>query len=495
MAKNYYALAISPNMSTTLHGYLICENVPICRSGYQEYLGKELIGMPGYEPEWNLDEFRRYRVYRPPKEVLHPDTIKSFEGNSVVDEHPDGSVVHVENDQELSCGHIEKVRQGPDHDGEVTLVGDLHIKNPDLIRKIKEQDIRDVSCGYVLKLYKTPSGSIEMRDIRGNHVAVVERGRAGPRIAILDSDSTASEIKPRKVFKMSILERIFGAGIQKLALDGATPEELAEASRAWSGKNIPLAASAVEVKPTIAVDSAAEAKPAVDAHGAAAHAALDRCLSAMKDANKMGCDAFGKKTSLKGLKDALDAYMKDSDEDMAEDAKPKEADKEMAEDGKVEELAEDGDMKKDDTAEDAKSEEKDEEDKMAEDQLGEATDKIDDLGDSVLHAGNKVAMDSMKTLVKSLRPQVAAIAAKPTKKRTENEKVLLDSYNSSVRAINAGGNSAYKIFSVQKQPEKIRVATDASSAQNFDVQRFYEGVPYNVGKKKHDEYLAQKGGK
>ncbi|HEY1645731.1 MAG TPA: DUF2213 domain-containing protein, partial [Candidatus Saccharimonadales bacterium] len=137
MAKNYYAQAISPHMSETIHGYLICEDVPICRSGFQEYLGSDLVGMPGYEDSWGIDPNARYKVFRPKKEVLDSLTIKSFEGNTVVDEHPDGSVVLVDNDQELNCGHAERVRQGPDHDGEVTLIADLHIKNPELIEKIK----------------------------------------------------------------------------------------------------------------------------------------------------------------------------------------------------------------------------------------------------------------------------------------------------------------------------------------------------------------------
>ena len=58
-------------MSITTEGYLICHNVPICRSGSQEYLGSELEGVPGYEASWNLDPMKKYRVHRPASEVLH----------------------------------------------------------------------------------------------------------------------------------------------------------------------------------------------------------------------------------------------------------------------------------------------------------------------------------------------------------------------------------------------------------------------------------------
>src|SRR5271154_184907 len=126
MAK-YYSLLLSPNMETTAEGYLICKNVPICRSGSQKYLGRELRDFPGYKKEWDLEDEKEYEVWRPPKEVLSKDTMSSFEGKSVVDEHPttEGNVVHVDNEKELNCGHAQDVKQGPDVGGEVTLQADL----------------------------------------------------------------------------------------------------------------------------------------------------------------------------------------------------------------------------------------------------------------------------------------------------------------------------------------------------------------------------------
>ena len=42
----YYGYTISPNQIETGEGFLICRNVPISRTGDQEYLGWE-IGIPG----------------------------------------------------------------------------------------------------------------------------------------------------------------------------------------------------------------------------------------------------------------------------------------------------------------------------------------------------------------------------------------------------------------------------------------------------------------
>lgn len=125
-------------------------------------------------------------MLRPREEVLNPDTVASFNGKTVVNEHPEGDAVHVDNEDELNCGHIQDIRQGPDlppsddmPEGAVTLMGDVHIKDPVLIDKVwppgnPESGVRDISCGYSLKLKRLADGTLVMTHIRGNHVAVFE---------------------------------------------------------------------------------------------------------------------------------------------------------------------------------------------------------------------------------------------------------------------------------------------------------------------------------
>jgi hypothetical protein len=63
--------------------------------------------------------------------------------------------------------------------------------------------------------------------------------------------------------------------------------------------------------------------------------------------------------------------------------------------------------------------------------------------------------------------------------------------------MNAASGKAYQIFAVAKTPDNIpTIATDSAvKAEAEDVSRFYEGVPYAIGKKKHDDYLERKGNK
>ena len=46
----YYGYTISPNQIETGEGFLICKNVPIARTGTQEYLGREM-GLPGADAD------------------------------------------------------------------------------------------------------------------------------------------------------------------------------------------------------------------------------------------------------------------------------------------------------------------------------------------------------------------------------------------------------------------------------------------------------------
>ncbi len=514
--NQFHSLMVSQNMSLTAEGYLICVNVPICRSGYQEYRGSELTSFPGFEKSWNLEPDKLYRVYRPREEVLHPDTVSSFEAKTVVDTHPanEGNVVTIENERYLNCGHIQNVRQGPDQDGEVTLIGNIVIKDPALKEKVfpiineDAEPVRDVSCGYTLKLKRLKDGTLVMYHLRGNHVAVVEKGRAGPRIAI--KDSAPPPIQPTKErTNMSLWDRIRGAGLKAVVAD-ASPEELAEITKEMAKEDKPR----TEVDRHHAKDND---DPALDAkhknpHRMAAHSCLDRALDAAAHEKGMGVDAHGKASNLEALKKELSTFFTQEEKEPEHQA-----------DADLEKLIEEekksdkpkgqhlGDKKAgehpkgcrcDACDEEEHQDEKtpaEEHDKMGAADGGEHAEKeIDDPGTSVLKAAN----DSVLDYIRSSKPLVALIAAKPKSQRSSQEQLALDSYNGAVRKVNsAGGASAYAKLIKVKTPEKIEaIATDSAAASGAtvateDYSRFYDGVPYAIGKKRHQEYLDRKGNK
>lgn len=172
---HYYGTRLSENISRREpEGYLLCLNVPVARTGTQDYLPEELGLPPGssFIP-----------VLRPETEVFSPETIASFEGMPVTNDHPPEGV-DTSNIRALQKGHAHNVRRGSGEESDL-LLADLIITDPHLINLILEDGKREISCGYTYELCEE-NGQYTQRKIRGNHVAVVDAGRAGPRVSIKD---------------------------------------------------------------------------------------------------------------------------------------------------------------------------------------------------------------------------------------------------------------------------------------------------------------------
>lgn len=258
----YYGNRISPNMTDTPEGYLICHDVPIARIGPMEYRRGEV--------QLDGDPVQTVKINRYPEDVFEAAAIASFEGKDITAGHPPDNV-GPENYAAYSKGHVENVRRSGDY-----LIADLLVKDPGLMNDIRNGVIREVSCGY-LCVYEPDGSDYKQTHIRGNHVAVVPRGRAGHEVAIKDAASEMAE-KGRKSmnkFTRSILS-VFGA-----AARDAAPEEM--------DKMVDTAAAALEAVPA---DKAPEAAPAEDVmverapKGDDLGSKLDRILSMMEELQK-----------------------------------------------------------------------------------------------------------------------------------------------------------------------------------------------------------------
>lgn len=211
MAISYYGYTISPNQIETGEGFLICRNVPIARTGEQDYLGTEL-GLPVADV---------VKVNRPAEEVFSDAALASFEGKPVTNDHPP-ELIDSETATMYEKGHVQNVRKG-EGEWEGYVIGDLHIHDADLIRAIKEGK-RQISCGYECD-YSEDGDGYKQTNIRGNHVAVVEQGRAGSKAAIMDSNKTKPIKAERKrtMSKQSNFLKLFG-----MAANGKNDEELTQ---------------------------------------------------------------------------------------------------------------------------------------------------------------------------------------------------------------------------------------------------------------------------
>lgn len=208
MAIAYYGSRISPNQIETAEGYLICRSVPIARTGDQQYTAREVRqdGDPG----------QMVIVHRRPEDVFAEETIASFEGKPVTDDHPPENV-QAENFASYARGHVQNVRQAGDN-----LVGDVYITDAKLASDVKHRVKREISCGYQCDLVPDGAGGYYQTNIRGNHVAVVLRGRAGHDVAIHDAANTAAEGRTNTMSKFTKgVLAAFGSAAKE-----ASPEEL-----------------------------------------------------------------------------------------------------------------------------------------------------------------------------------------------------------------------------------------------------------------------------
>ena len=203
----YFGTRLSENISRREpEGYLICLNVPVARTGTQEYLPSEL-GLPG------MDD-RMIPVERTAEEVFSAACMASFEGMPVTDDHPAAAEgVTAENIRYLQKGHAMNIRRGPPPEDDL-LMADLIITDPRLIEEILGGK-REISCGYNYVLSEE-DGKYYQREIRGNHVAVVDAGRAGPRVCIKDADYMGG-----KHF-MNRKNKVFAKLMARMAKDGDT---------------------------------------------------------------------------------------------------------------------------------------------------------------------------------------------------------------------------------------------------------------------------------
>jgi hypothetical protein len=176
MAMAYCGTRLSPNIIRTSEGFIIA-TAQICRSGKQRYKRSEIDLTSG--DDTTVD------VYRPPSEVTSAATIASGEGKPLTLNHP-SKFLTPDSWAWSAKGHMQHIRVGtPDpKTGDIPLVADVHIHDQGLIDRIAH-GVRDLSCGYNYELVEGDYGP-EMRNIRINHLAVVESGRAG-NARIVDS--------------------------------------------------------------------------------------------------------------------------------------------------------------------------------------------------------------------------------------------------------------------------------------------------------------------
>lgn len=327
-APRYFGEFLSENIIETPEGYRICKNVVIARTGFQTYKVREIDDpqglLDGHKPDNDIE------LWRDPDEVFSDATIASFEGKPITLQHPD-EMLDLDNTAESHRGHVQNVRKGkePLDDGNLPLLADFFVTHPEAVAAI-DNGVREVSCGYYYTLAKSGE-RFDQTNLRGNHIAIVQRARAGDEARIYDAapEPEKPSIKEKPV-SGNWLKNLLGRGLKDFAKD-AKPEEVAEAMEEIRKETDTHSTNGHHHSRRSRARDAESASPSASASDAASYSASASAEPAKDDdvlkhpetaAPKSAFDAAHRKR----LHDALDAVIEEHAKKAADDAGDKDKD-------------------------------------------------------------------------------------------------------------------------------------------------------------------------
>lgn len=137
------------------------------------------------------------RELRPPEEVFKADSLQSLSGAPFTLRHPP-EMITPKNVTKYQKGHVlENIRQDGDKVSCSVIISDA-----DAIAAV-ENGMREVSCGYHADvfdeagIFQGQPYDVVQRNIRYNHLAATDKGRAGPEVRIrLDAADAVMEQEP-----------------------------------------------------------------------------------------------------------------------------------------------------------------------------------------------------------------------------------------------------------------------------------------------------------
>lgn len=182
-APPYVVGQIGPKRKILPDGSMLCEDVPIARTGTMLYRVGEVPVAPPTRP----GAAPVLHVTRDRTALFAPQALGSVIGCAVTNDHPPQDVDTL-NWATLSKGFVLDAWQGVGDEADL-MFADIVIKDQGMIQKINGNEIREVSLGYSAGYEDLGDGQGRQHNILVNHLALVERGRCGPRCAIGDRET------------------------------------------------------------------------------------------------------------------------------------------------------------------------------------------------------------------------------------------------------------------------------------------------------------------
>lgn len=255
---------------------------PLKKTDEGFYQGIACVTNIGVFPYLLPDGSIRYEL-RLPEEVFHPDSLETLKGKPLTDDHPTVAVDPT-NIQRLGVG---SVGTEPSHDDQC-VYATLTFQRQDAIQAIQGGK-RALSCGYACELEFTSGTKWGMhydaiqRKIRYNHVALVDKGRAGDD-AVLRMDSIgwhSSITQPKEPPRSTLMKKIRIDTAPGVSSEFEADEGFITAFTSLKGDLAVKEASLASLQAKL--DAASAEVVQADASKAKLQAEMDACGAKMKD--------------------------------------------------------------------------------------------------------------------------------------------------------------------------------------------------------------------
>ena len=204
------------NREKDANGFLHVKNCHCTKVQIAQYLGCEISK--------DLEADKVYNVFRPEEELNKAETIQSLNGVPLQLEHHDDTAEKPAQYTRIGATGTDAVFEYP------YLSNSLHFFNQKAIDLIESGEKCELSIGYDCEIHKEP-GEFEgvpydfvQRNIKIQHVALVECGRAGADVKVSDSKEIILNSEKNEVKQMD-KEKLLQL-INELVKAGASEEEI-----------------------------------------------------------------------------------------------------------------------------------------------------------------------------------------------------------------------------------------------------------------------------
>lgn len=214
--------------SIDTNGFMHIAISPLTKEQIAPYYGREI---PGWE-SLGLDPNKTYMGYRPAEELKKPETIASFNGIPLQFRHHADFAEAPAKDTRVGAVGTEAKWASP------YLMNSLVIYDQKAQKVVKNGFMRELSSAYKYKPDFTPGTwngqryDFIMRDIRANHVALVEEGRAGADVLVYDSKNGRLRMgdENKKAAELALVQALLALHQEEAAndIEGAVDQIIAD---------------------------------------------------------------------------------------------------------------------------------------------------------------------------------------------------------------------------------------------------------------------------